>query len=695
MSVRADGLAGAARPSPIPRPAGVLERGEDPVVLLLHMPLAVPQVPNLALHLLRGVLEREGLAAEVFYGTLCLHRTPVLDAFVHSVAGAAMFTPQLFPAHSAVSVRDALVGCVEVTDELRRSVARFASESADRGWDHVPWHRLGRAAAARHQLELGHAAETLEETIDVHMALAELCITDCLAAIPPGRHDIYGFSVMFDSQKVASLALARRLKQRDPDCTILFGGTGCDGAMGRELMRAFPWIDVVVQGDAELVVAPLVRALRHGAPLAGVPGLLYRAPRDAHAGGPIASTGAAPVPDLDDLPIPDYGDFLAQMTSSDWRGEQPFILFESSRGCWWGERHHCTFCGLRADGMRYRRKSPDRSLAEIEQLARRHPDHRVLYATDAILDHRYCTSFFPRARRVHERVPLRLFFEIKSNLRRRDVVAMAAAGVFTVQPGIESFSDRVLALMNKGVTGLRQVQLLKWLNACDVRVVYNFLLGTPGETAADYDDVVQLVDSLTHLSPPSNIGLLSLDRFSPYFAAPARHGMTRVRPDPAYAVQFPDPSIRLDDLAYRFCFDSPEQRDPELVAAWDRLRCAVARWYERHEGQALQMVDAGDAVVIIERRDGQLARHVVSGVAAQLYRFCDSCQGFGAIRRAFAAVADDALRGCLALWITRGWMARDARDVYLALAVPILDPAAADALHAPEPDPTPTMRVLP
>src|SRR5262249_39396721 len=56
---------------------------------------------------------------------------------------------------------------------------------------------------------------------------------------------VVGFTTTF-CQTHASLALARRLKDADPTIRIVFGGSNCEGPMGAELQRSFPWIDVVV-----------------------------------------------------------------------------------------------------------------------------------------------------------------------------------------------------------------------------------------------------------------------------------------------------------------------------------------------------------------------------------------------------------------------------------------------------------------
>src|SRR3954465_271775 len=45
---------------------------------------------------------------------------------------------------------------------------------------------------------------------------------------------------------------------------------------------------------------------------------------------------------------------------------RPLMLIETARGCWWGAKNHCTFCGLNGETMGFRAKSADRVMTEIE-----------------------------------------------------------------------------------------------------------------------------------------------------------------------------------------------------------------------------------------------------------------------------------------------------------------------------------------
>ncbi len=90
-----------------------------------------------------------------------------------------------------------------------------------------------------------------------------------------------------------------------------------------------------------------------------------------------------------------------------------WLPYEAGRGCWWGEKHHCTFCGINGQGMVFRQKSPDKVIAEFREITRRHGLPRVCMV-DNIMPHRYFQTLVPR---LGQEVPaLHLFYEQKANL---------------------------------------------------------------------------------------------------------------------------------------------------------------------------------------------------------------------------------------------------------------------------------------
>ncbi|WP_426511743.1 RiPP maturation radical SAM C-methyltransferase [Dactylosporangium sp. McL0621] len=371
-----------------------------------------------------------------------------------------------------------------------------------------------------------------------------------------GDAAIVGFSATFQ-QSVASFALARRLKRRRPGVVTIFGGANFDGPMGPALARSLDVIDYAVVGEGDDAFPALLDALAKGEDPAAVPGV---ATRSRH------TPPAPPRPHLDDLPVPDYDEYFTRAAGLGLPVEHVALPFESARGCWWGARHHCTFCGLNATTMAFRAKSPERVLAELDAQSRRHRTFRF-EAVDNILGPRLLRELVPAlADREYQ-----LFYEVKANLDRAQLRGLAQAGVTRLQPGLESLSSAVLRRMDKGVRAAQNVNLLRWARYYGIDIGWNILWGFPGETAAEYAAQTALVPHLAHLAPPADAGPVWLERFSPLFTTFAK------RPEESYSYVYPS-TVDLDEVAYFFDYDPVTAVDPAVYAS---LRDAVAAWTAR------------------------------------------------------------------------------------------------------------------
>src|SRR5688572_5603540 len=411
----------------------------------------------------------------------------------------------------------------------------------------------------------------------------------CLASIAWNEYALVGFTSTFE-QNIASLALAKRIKKAHPGLPIVFGGANWEGPMGVALHRHFPFVDFVCSGEAEHSFPELAARIVAGRSVSEPPigGVVWRQDGATRAKGP-----AAAVKDMDALPIPDFSEYFRELElSPSGCTVVPNVLFESSRGCWWGAKSHCTFCGLNGGTMAFRSKSTRRLLAEIDELATRWRID-MLEAVDNILDMRYFDEVLPAL----EGRGLKFFYEVKSNLTRKQVEQLARSGVYRIQPGIESMSDHVLRLMRKGTTALRNVQLLKWCREYGVAVDYNVLYGFPGETAEDYREMLELLRAISFLGGPSACGPVRLDRFSPYFEAPASFGITNVRPLAAYGHLYPFAGELLQDIAYYFDYDYDESVDPRGFAA--DVIAFSQEWTDRPGGGEVTCSEAPDGALVI------------------------------------------------------------------------------------------------
>ena len=98
---------------------------------------------------------------------------------------------------------------------------------------------------------------------EIAHSLAPQFLTWAMTAFDWSEYTVVGFTSTFD-QNVASLTMAKLIKDLYPDVRIVFGGANFDGEMGLEYFRAFPWIDYVVVGEGEEVFLPLVKKILIG-----------------------------------------------------------------------------------------------------------------------------------------------------------------------------------------------------------------------------------------------------------------------------------------------------------------------------------------------------------------------------------------------------------------------------------------------
>lgn len=532
--------------------------------LLVSMPFSMAHYPNLALGLLKPAVQAAGMACEVRYFSLD-HVAGIGDE-----ANAVMTDVRYYSAH--------------VGEWAFAGVAHGRSD--DLGLDFLT------EVFAREHGEF-HEPHRLMELLAVRAGAADF-IERCYASEDWSRYRLVGFTSSFQ-QTMASLALARRIKQDHPDIFIVMGGANCQDEMGAELHRQYAFLDAVCQGEGDRAFPELVRRLIAGASLLGIPGMVVRANGETIV--PLASTDA--VTDLDLLPIPDFDSFFAQHAALGLTaGHPPAVVFETARGCWWGAKHHCTFCGLNGVTMSFRAKSQARAFDELAYLVRRHGTRDVANA-DNILDMRYFQEFVPRL--AESGLDLLIYYESKANLKPRHWAALAAAGIRKVQAGIEALDSDLLKRMRKGVTALQNVAALKLAAEAGVYVEWLALCGFPGETAASYNATAALVPRIGHLQPPATLLRARADRFSPFFHDPAQYGVT-LDPLPAYRHIYPFDTETIRRLGYHFTMRSPElDRTAETTQA---AATAFADWQCHHAESALWLEEADDTLVVHDRRWG-------------------------------------------------------------------------------------------
>lgn len=612
-------------------------------LILVNMPFGGIQFPSIQLGLLQALAKSAGISCKSIYANIAFARR--IDPSLYLVLSN----------HRGTMMGEWIFALAAFGDEVAGYTETFQRDFPD-AFAEIETKTNVSPAQLQHLRQI-HAPAFIAETAEQIVSLAP---------------SVVGFTSTFE-QNAASIALAGAIKQRDASIITLFGGANFDEPMGAAYAKAVPWIDVCVIGEADNVFVPLVKALIEGRKPPSLNGVLTRDKLDDVEAVGRASYNAP----MNDLPAPFYDDYFEAlqrygMTDAD-LGRPIFLPFESSRGCWWGEKHHCTFCGLNALGMAFREKTADKVIQEISYLTERHNINRFS-AVDNILSPNLVkdlTDKFAGSEYDYE-----FFYEIKANLTREKLRNLYNLGIRHVQPGIESLSTHVLKLMRKGITATQNINALRWMNYYGFETLWNIIYGFPGETEADYERQLKIIEQISHLAPPIGVGRIWLERFSPIYKESATFGFADIRPVRNYAYVYPR-SVDLDDASYFF-----EGHSPGTVSdsSMEGTQAAVARWREKWTKDVLPFltyVRTHAGVSIIDGRETPASPINITyrPPADAIYLFCSEqpralhsiaqhlrdCVGF--------ELDDTNLVAILDRFIARGLiLAED--NVYLSLALP-------------------------
>ncbi|MDI6895208.1 MAG: radical SAM protein [Bacillota bacterium] len=280
-----------------------------------------------------------------------------------------------------------------------------------------------------------------------------------LAEFEPG---MCGIGCGFTMDVYRTRALARRVKERRPECFVFVGGH--HASLSPEDF-AVPEVDAVVVGEGEITARELVDTVAGGGCLRDVPGLVLNT-----RSGQVA-TGARTPAALDELP-PVARHLAARYRRQYYLGLQaPMASVETARGC----PHRCTFCSVwKFYGGTVRVKSPVRVAEELDGVR----EEYVLITDDNFL------LSVPRAEAIarelrQNRIRHRYTIQARSDtvVKHPDLLRLwKEVGLYRVFIGIEKVDDEELQALNKGNTVENNVRALDLLRRLGIAVTPSFIV---------------------------------------------------------------------------------------------------------------------------------------------------------------------------------------------------------------------------
>ena len=575
-------------------------------IALINMPFANLSLPSIALTQLKAVVEqrfKDQVSVDVYYFSHDFARYLGLDLYwsiTHSAdaqnagLGDWFFRQTAFP-------------------ELANNAGPYLSR-------YFPFHTEEMNKLKSGLLEKRRGLEQYLDSLIVEYGLDQV--------------QLVGFTSMFQ-QSAAVFSMARRLKECESKPIVVMGGANCESPMGQVIIKEVLPVDYVFSGPALKSFPDFVQHCLNGEPgrASAIKGVFTKR-NYIFQSGPDAIGEELSI----DVPVElDYRQFLDNVTQNFPDGEiDPVLLFETSRGCWWGERAHCTFCGLNGASMAYRAMGPDRALKQFESLFEFAPKVSRMDAVDNILPKSYFQEVLPYVKTPEN---VSLFYEVKADLSEADVQTLAKARVKFIQPGIESLATSTLKLMKKGTSAFRNLALLKFCAIYGIEPAWNLLVGFPGEGADVYRKYLYDLPLLTHLFPPSNVYPVRFDRYSPYFMKAQEYGLD-LHPLDYYSLIYPFPGEQLNNLAYYFADVNIGAEYAQTVSQWigkikEKIDFWAESWKSHDDHPVLLLYKDGDQHMIRDSRSGELKEYPITAVSARILNLMAETKRMGDVNKEF------------------------------------------------------------
>lgn len=308
-----------------------------------------------------------------------------------------------------------------------------------------------------------------------------------LGAVADVLPSIVGISVCGSFQLGAALTLARMIKEIEPRICVVIGGaffsTQPEVLLApRAARHLFRHVDVYVLNEGELPFLHLIHDVLGGrAPQAG-PNVVLRGQRELTYNARLCLPPA-------EIAMPQFPEGAIKRYFRPVRR----IPVEVSRGCYWAK---CTFCNLaRGSNERYRGLPIEHIVRSVETLTETHAAPSVLFSTLAMAP-KILRALASRLDGSGRQIAWNAWIRAESRLTREDFIACRRAGCASLSLTPESFNDRILSSMKKGVSAAHLIRIIRDLSDVGLCGGINLIPGFPGETEEDFLATVEVCRDL-------------------------------------------------------------------------------------------------------------------------------------------------------------------------------------------------------
>jgi ribosomal peptide maturation radical SAM protein 1 len=412
-------------------------------------------------------------------------------------------------------------------------------------------------------------------------------------------YDIIGFTLNY-GQFLPSLAIAKRIKELDPEKNIIFGGSRTIDQIGINVLKTFDYIDFIVSGEGEEALFQLSSNFHN---YKEIPHLIYRDRKE------IIWNKSDEIIDINSLSIPSYDSFYDELSLTSEEIQQYYHLFgrlpvEISRGCWWNK---CSFCNLNLQHKKYREKNVEKIVDEINVLSEKYKMLNFQIIGNALLKNDYrnlCNRIIELGKDFTFYVEARA-----GRMKSEDYSLLKKAGFTTIQTGIETFSQNYLKKMNKGVRIIDNIGSLKFCKENGILNTYNIIVNYPNEESIDFKETVKNTEFFWQYLDPPNISNLIVGLGSFIFNNIKMFNIKELKNSEIDKIMFPEKILQNNISNFYYFKRENENIDnnwEEFVTKWRKIReeseTKVIKSKKLVDKLIFYFVDGGNFIKIYDKR---------------------------------------------------------------------------------------------
>ena len=308
-----------------------------------------------------------------------------------------------------------------------------------------------------------------------------------LPSILETNPDYIGISIGSYSQVIPGLTLAMLLKSQ-AKAHINIGGNYfsrvADSIVNcKEFLQNFA--DSIIVEEGERPIIELLKYLNNEIEVENVPNLIYldkSGNTQFNQKTPPVKLNEMTTQNLDEFSLDEY--FMPEIV----------LPVLSSRGCYWKK---CTFCD-HDFGQTYNVKSVKKMVNELKELNQKYGISYFEFVDEAIssayLDE-LSTEIIESGLKINWYCNSRL----ETSLSKDILLKAREAGLRMILWGVESGSDRIMTLINKGIDLSKRLEILKNASDADIWNFAYIFFGFPTETLQDVMDTINIVCNNTDI----------------------------------------------------------------------------------------------------------------------------------------------------------------------------------------------------